>query len=65
LNCDPGPDRAPGLAAALLLNLEGMFTVTPLLAWFVFREGANRGVPDRGLCGANLSLLEPGNRAQS
>jgi hypothetical protein len=53
------------LAAALLLNLEGMFTVTPLLAWFVFRENADRGVPDGGLWGANLSLVEPGNRAQS
>jgi hypothetical protein len=47
------------LAAALLLNLEGMFTVTALLAWFVFREGANRGVPDGGLASGTLAVAAP------
>lgn len=37
-----GLARTPAAAAALLLNLEGVFTA--LLAWFVFRENVDRRI---------------------
>jgi len=37
-----GLERTPASAAALLLNLEGVFTA--LLAWFVFRENVDRRI---------------------
>lgn len=37
-----GLQTSPASSAALLLNLEGVFTA--MLAWFVFKENFDRGI---------------------